>query len=108
MEQQNTVNDWRNNLQDIKSNNLKLKDGDIVIGFFKDEGKEIKHNEYGTSIVFQFLVEGEEEVKNFYVKANNFDLLNQLKALGTLTNLKVKLTRVGSKRSDTRYKVIKI
>ena len=58
--------------------------------------------------MFPILVDGEKETKNFYVKANNFDLLGQIKALGNLTGLKVRITRIGSKRSDTRYKIVKL
>ena len=99
--------DWRADISEPTAT-LKLKDGDIVVGTFQNEGEKRTHADYGTSIAFQFLEDGQTDQKTFYVKANNYDLLGQIKALGDLTNLKVKLTRVGSKRSDTRYKVSKI
>ena len=99
--------DWRENISE-PSQTLKLGDGDIVIGTFQDEGEKRTHVDYGTSIAFQFLEDGQKEPKTFYVKTNNFDFLRQIKSLGKLTGLKVKISRVGTKRSDTRYKITKI
>ena len=107
-EKQTNVNDdWRADISD-STETLKLKDGESVVGVFANEGVKRTHIDFGTSIAFQFVKEQEQEPKTFYVKANNFSLLGQLKALGTLTGTKVKISRKGSKRSDTRYTVEKI
>jgi hypothetical protein len=105
-EQVNLETDWRNNITDSKDI-LKLKDGDIVVATFADEGVSKSHPDYGNSVAFQMIVEGEKEPKIFYVKSNNFSLLAQIKLLGILTGQKVKISRVGSKKSDTRYKIVK-
>lgn len=108
MEKDTDINkDWRSELTEPKTT-LKIKDGDAVVGYFCDEGIKNNHVDYGSSIAFQFLIEGEKEPKTFYIKSNNFDLLGQIKALGSLTGIKVRLTRVGSTRSNTRYKVVKL
>ena len=107
MENQEPIEqDWRTDITEPTAT-LKLKDGDIVIGTFEDEGVKKSHSEYGDSVAFQFLQDNEKEPRTFYVKANNFSLLAQIKALGSLKGLKVKLSRIGSRRLDTRYKVIK-
>ena len=107
MEQEKTIDDWRANISD-STETLKLKDGESVVGVFANEGLKKTHPDFGTSVAFQFLKEQEKEPKTFFVKANNFSLLAQLKALGTLTGTKVRISRKGSKRSDTRYQVEKI
>lgn len=108
MEQENTkIDDWREDISE-PTEVLKLGDGDEVVGVFKDEGEKRTHVDYGTSIAFQFVVEGETEPKTFFVKANNFSLLGQIKQLGKLTDAKVKISRTGTKRSDTRYKIEKV
>jgi hypothetical protein len=101
------LEDWRTEITEPKDT-LKVKDGDVVIGTFAGEGTKKQSEDYGTSIMFPIIVDGEKESKNFYVKTNNFDLLGQIKALGNLTGLKVRITRIGAKRSDTRYKIVKI
>lgn len=99
--------DWRSELTEPTST-LKLKDGDVVVGVFGSEGEKKSHPDYGNSVAFQFLKDGEKEPRTFYVKANNFDLLGQIKALGTLTGMKVRISRIGSSRSNTRYKIVKL
>lgn len=105
--QANLEENWRNDITESKDI-LKLKDGDIVVGTFADEGTKRSHPDFGNSIAFQVIVENEKIPKTFFVKANNFSLLGQIKILGTLTGQKVKISRVGSKKSDTRYKIVKI
>ena len=100
------IEDWRSNVTPSKAT-CKIKDGESAVGHFRDEGVKKQSVDYGESIAFAFQIEGETEVKTFYVKANNFDLLNQIKTLGNLTGLKVKISRTGSKKSDTRYKIVK-
>jgi hypothetical protein len=109
MEQEQTkMNDvWRKEITEQKDI-LKINDGESVVGVFASEGTKRSHVDYGNSIVFQFLKDKETEPKQFFVKANNYSLLSQIKALGVLTGTKVKISRKGSKRSDTRYTVEKL
>jgi len=106
MESQTQTDDWREEITESKDT-LKIKDGDVITGFFKDEGVKKESVDYGTSIAFAFLVDGDTKVKTWYVKANNFSLLGQIKALGNLNNLHIQITRIGSKKSDTRYSIKK-
>jgi len=98
--------DWRNEIS-TKTETLKVKDGDKIVVVFQDEGTKKESVDYGTSIAFRVIVKGETEAKTFYVKANNFDLLGQIKEFGKLTGQTVTISRTGSKRSDTRYKIEK-
>ena len=97
--------DWRKDVTDQKEI-LKLEDGDSEIITFKDNGVKNTHPDYGTSIIFA--ITHKETEKVIYVKATNFSLLRQIKELGTLKDLKVKYSRTGSKRSDTRYTIEKV
>lgn len=107
-EKQTTPNeDWRKDITEPQ-NTLKVKDGDAVVGTFAGEGTKKVSEDYGTSVCFPIIVEGEKDARNFYVKANNFSLLAQIKALGVLTGVKVRITRVGSTKSTTRYKIVKV
>lgn len=108
--------DWRGELTENKET-LKIKDGDIVEFVFADEGTKKVSADYGASVMFSCIVqtfngkaveEKEKTPKQFYVKSNNFDLLGQIKALGQLTGLKVRISRIGSTKSNTRYKIVKI
>lgn len=109
METQNTEKerDWRDEITPSQET-LKVKDGEKVIIVFANEGVKKESKDYGTSIAFHVLVENDKIPKVLYVKANNFDLLGQIKQLGKLEGLKVELSRTGSKKSDTRYKVKKV
>jgi hypothetical protein len=109
MEEQKTVSDnWRDDVTEVKDI-LKIKDGESVEVVFADEGAKQTHADFGNSICFGVMTEDSKEPKRFYVKANNFNLLAQIKSLGEkLTGMKCKISRKGSKRSDTRYKVEKI
>ena len=108
METPNTAsNDWRGDITESKKT-LKVKDGDVVEVTFADEGTKKVSADYGASVAFSVLLKGEQEPKAFYVKANNFDLLGQIKALGSLTGLKVRISRIGSTKSNTRYKIVKM
>ena len=99
--------DWREGITESK-NTIKVRDGEIVKGYFRDEGIPRPSEDYGNSIAFAFQKDGETEVKTWYVKANNFSLLGQIKQLGSLTGIHVQITRIGSKKSDTRYSIKKI
>ena len=99
--------DWRGEITESKET-LKVKDGDVVEATFADEGIKKNSADYGTSIAFSMLLKDDKKPKTFYVKANNFDLLGQIKALGPLTGLKVRISRIGSTKSNTRYKIVKL
>lgn len=57
---------------------------------FLDEGELKSHPEFGTSIVYNVIQDGEES--KWYVKADNYSLLGQLKTLGKLTDKEVEVT----------------
>lgn len=105
MQEQQEIEDWRDEISDESSPTLKIADGEQVVFTFLDEGAKKTHIDYGTSIVFK-VKKGEEEL-NWYVSGNNWDLRKQIKDLGTLTSLKAKVSRTGSKKSDTRYTIEK-
>jgi len=98
--------DWRTDVSEPKAT-LKLADKEIVSFVFIDEGKKSVHQDYGESVVFSVKKTDEDENRLWFVNAKNFDLQRQIKALGTLTGMKVKLKRIGSKKSDTRYVIEK-
>ena len=106
MQEQTNIEDWRNEITPSKAT-LKVLDGQTVFVTFKNEGVKKESKDYGNSIAFNVLVDKETEEKTFYVKMNNYDLLGQIKELGNLNGLHVKIGRVGSKKSDTRYKIEK-
>lgn len=106
MEENKTIEDWRQEVSEPK-NTIKVKDGETITGIFQDEGTKKISADYGSSVAFKFKKEGEEEEKFWYVKGNNYTLLAQIKALGKLAGLKVKISRTGAKRSDTRYTITK-
>jgi len=95
--------DWRGDVSDSASATLKILDGETKNVVFLDEGRKNIHPDFGTSIVFK--VEHESEEMNFYVKENNYSLLKQIKEIGKLTGTPATISRVGSKKSDTRYTV---
>lgn len=103
--------DWRTEVSDSAGTTLKILDGETKNVIFLDEGRKNFHQDYGTSIIFkvehEHEVDGEMKIEemNFYVKENNFSLLKQLKEIGTLIGVAAKISRVGSKKSDTRYTV---
>ena len=112
LEQSSLDGSW---MQDItpKTETLKILDGQTIILIHKDNGIKRPSDDYGESIAFKVQVVGEQVDKTFYVKTNNYDLLGQIKEIaksnnGTLMNLSTSINREGSKRSDTRYKIIKI
>lgn len=127
VEQNSTTDNWMNELTS-KTAILKILDGEDARFMFQDEGLKKDHADYGKSIAFNVrvqkmtkIVDGdkfvkvpktEEAVKTFYVRANNFDLLGQIKELakqnnGILTGLTVDMFRKGKLRSDTRYTIKK-
>lgn len=103
--QEEISKDWRAEVQSASRPTLKLKDGDQVAVQFLDEGGKRTHPDFGTSVVFHVKTNGEE--KNLYVKETNYDFLRQINSLGALTGKMFVISRTGSKKSDTRYKIIK-
>lgn len=96
-----------------KTETLKIKDGQLARFIFKNAGVKKESEDYGSSIAFLVQVDGEQEQKTFYVKSNNFDLLCQIKELAKannnqVVNLHCEISRIGSKKSDTRYKILKL
>jgi len=102
MAEENQQLEWRNEISE-PADTLKIADKETVVFDFKDEGKKNVHPDFGTSIAFKVLKDNEKEEKVWYVNSRNYDLLGQIKVLGALTGLKVEVTRIGSKKSDTRY-----
>ena len=98
--------DWRADVSDSASATLKVLDGETKKIVFLDEGRKNMHADFGTSIVFK--VEHEKEEMNFYVKENNYSLLKQIKDLGDLTGKVAEISRIGEKKSDTRYTITEI
>jgi hypothetical protein len=103
-EDQTQIEDWRNNIKELNPK-LKIADGETKIFTFLDEGRNYKHPDFKLAVTFTVQVEGSEEKNTWFVNAEAYGLLNQIKALGTLTGVKVKLSRTGSKKSDTRYNI---
>ena len=107
-EEQTQVSDdenWRENISESSVAVLKVADGETQTFVFLNEGEKRTHPDFGTSVVFE--VESAGEKMNFYVRENNFSFLQQIKALGLLTGVAVKVSRVGAKKSDTRYTIEK-
>ena len=102
-EEAEVVEDWRSDISGSPKPTLKIADGEEKTIVFLDGGEKRTHPDYGNSIVFQ--VEEAEESKNFYVRENNYSLLGQIKELGKLIGKVVKISRKGSKKSDTRYTI---
>jgi hypothetical protein len=101
--EQKNIDDWRDK---VSLETLKIADGEVVEVVFLSEGKKRTRADYGTSVIFR--VEVNQVEKNWYVSANNFDLLKQLKDIGNLTGKVIRIKRAGSKRSDTRYNIEEI
>ena len=95
---------WRDEVSTSSSPILKIADGETKKIVFLNEGKIMSHPDFGSSVVFA--VEHEKEEKRFYVRSSNYALLGQIKDLGeTLVGKVVKISRKGSKKSDTRYTI---
>lgn len=106
METQDAIKDeedWRDEISE-SSATLKIQDGESAAFVFLTEGEKRTHADFGTSIVFE--VEHNKETKNLYVNESNFALRKQIKELGTLTGKSCILSRIGSKKSDTRYTIV--
>ena len=104
MEEQKSI-DWRDNVLDNPIATLKIQDGESKFITFLNEGKTITSKDYGESIAFEVQEETKTDTMIFYVNPQNYALLKQIKALGSLIGKKVKVTRRGSRKSDTRYSV---
>lgn len=99
--------DWRIDVSGEPKETLKIQDGEQISFSFLNEGKKNNHPDFGESIVFTVghKSKGEDKPleKNWYVNPKNYELLRQIKELGSLKDLKVIVGRTGSKKSDTRY-----
>jgi len=102
----NNLNDWRSDVNEEGMEVLKILNGETKTFTFLDEGSKKNHADFGTSIVFKVSESNIE--KNFYVNAQNYDLLGQIKQLGSLIRMKVKCSRTGTTKSDTRYTIEKV
>jgi len=107
--------DWRAEVSDSAKSTLKILDGESAEVLLMSEGEKRTHSDFGDSIVFvvntkEFNEDKVEEIvsKNFYVNPQNFALLKQFKELGQLTGVAIRISRTGSKKSDTRYTIEKI
>ena len=113
-EQTSIDGNWRDDISDTSTATLKIQAGESEEVLFMNEGKLNTHSDFGESIVFEVNIKEVKDkveqvvTKNFYVNPKNFSLLKQLKELGTLTGTAVKISRVGEKKSDTRYTIEKI
>ena len=106
METQTQVEDWRNELNIELNPKLKFADGETKEFVFLDEGRKYKHPDYKPCVIFN--VKAGEQKHTWFVNAESYGLLNQIKNLGKLTGLRVRVKRTGSKKSDTRYTIEKI
>jgi hypothetical protein len=106
MENQTQIADWRDNVNGDRKPYLKIADKEIVEFTFLNEGVLRKSKDYGDSIVFE-IAKG-QEIMDWFVNAENYDLLNQIKELGTLKGMLVAVGRTGTKKSDTRYTIKKL
>ena len=99
-ENENTEN-WRTDVGGLKPK-LKILDGETKEIEFLDEGTKSMHPDYGESVKFMVKEGGEEKV--WYVNSRTFTILTRIKEIGTpLKGHKIKISRTGEKKSDTRY-----
>ena len=82
---------------------LKIKDGEQVEVIFADEGKEINSIDYGKAILF--VVKVKETEMLWYVGIKKFTLLKEIVHNKPITNKKAKITRIGTTKADTRWKI---
>lgn len=102
---------WRENLKQEeadKPQTLKIADKEEVTATFVDDGIYNNSLDYGESVVFLLVKDGEKETRRFYVNYSNKVLLRQIQNLGDIEGMKVKIKRTGSKKSDTRYTIEKV
>jgi len=113
-----TLEDWRTEITEGTAT-LKIKDGDVAEVTFTNEGVKKVSIDYGSSIAFGVILNKmtcadnseviiDSDPKTFYVKSNNYDLLSQIKVLGKLTGTKARISRIGSTKSNTRYKIVTV
>ena len=105
-QEQKSIENWRDEVSTEAKEILKIADGEKVQFVFLDEGFKGSHPDYGSYVAFN--VSNEKGSMLWYVNANNYDLLGQIKELKTLTGMKVEVERTGAKKSDTRYSIKKI
>lgn len=106
MEQNTQEKDWREDYKE-KRPTLKIEDKEVLTFVFQNNGNKRKHQDFGDSVVFEVIDERDGVERSWYVNASNFDLLNQIKELGDLKDMKVNVSRKGANKSDTRYIIAK-
>jgi len=82
---------------------LKIKDGEQVTIEFLDEGKEINSLDYGKAILFS--VKAKEIEHIWFVGIKKFTLLKEIAHNKPVQNKKATVTRIGTTRADTRWKI---
>jgi hypothetical protein len=81
---------------------LKILDGESKIFKFLSNGKKL-NTTYGETLLFEVEYAGKH--MNYWVKLNQYTVLNVLVRLSPVIGKKVSVMRIGSKQSDTRYSV---
>lgn len=106
--QEQTTQDWSQDfLQEQKPKDtrpkLKIKDGEQVIITFLDEGKEINPTDYGKAILFSVNYKNTEHI--WFVNTKKFTLLKEIAHNKPITNKQARITRIGTTKTDTRWKI---
>jgi len=94
------TNDWRAEIDENSIETLEFQDGETKTFTFLDEGNK-KKVEDKENIVFQV---GETNIlKSFCVCAEDLNFLKEIKKLGTLNRMEVKVSR-----SNGQYTITKV
>ena len=106
--QEESINDWTQEFLQEKPKDprpkLKIKDGEQVTLQFLDEGKTINSTDYGKSILFAVKINNTEHI--WFVNTKKFTILKEIAHNKPITNKKATVTRVGTTRADTRWKIV--
>ena len=89
------------NNQYEKLPSFKILDGETKSIKFLDEGKQISKPE--PAIIFT--VEEAGIRKNYWLKKKQFNILKEIRKNIPLLGKKMRITRVGSTKTDTRYSI---
>lgn len=106
--EENTIDNWREEVNNDKYETLKILDGQTIAFNFEDEGTTTTPVDFDPAIKFTVLPLHDNpgmQKYTWYVNKKNYALLNEIKALGTLKDKSVEVSRTGSKKSDTRYTI---
>lgn len=106
--QDESIKDWTQEFLQEKPKDprpkLKIQDGDQINLIFLDEGKEITSVEYGKAILFAVKVKEIEHI--WFVGIKKFTILKEIAHNKPITNKNATVTRVGTTRADTRWKIV--